>query len=111
VVRAILEVEPTRGDKAELLGRLRDRGVFLIDLKPDKPMDGTPLAGYVDDLVKRIKKLHPDKIVLIKASVYAAAYLELSKAGLPVVDERVPFPVRGAQPRFEKLFGRALNGP
>ena len=39
VVRGILSEEPTRENKAELLARLRDQGVFLIDLRTD-PVDG-----------------------------------------------------------------------
>jgi hypothetical protein len=33
VARSVLGEEPTRANKAELLERLRDRGIFLIDLK------------------------------------------------------------------------------
>ena len=46
VARSVLGEEPTRANKAELLERLRDRGIFLIDLKED-PVDGTGLAPYV----------------------------------------------------------------
>jgi hypothetical protein len=42
--------------------------------------------------------------VLIKATVYDAAFEPLAKAGLPVVDEPVPFPGSGQQRRFEKAF-------
>jgi hypothetical protein len=38
VARAILRTEPMRSNKAELLARLRERGVFLIDLKLE-PVD------------------------------------------------------------------------
>jgi hypothetical protein len=33
VAPSILKTDPTRDNKAELLGRLRDRGVFLIDFE------------------------------------------------------------------------------
>jgi hypothetical protein len=39
IVRSTLKTEPTRADKSELLGQLRDRSIFLIDLKLD-PVDG-----------------------------------------------------------------------
>jgi hypothetical protein len=69
VARSILKTEPTRTNKAELLARLRDKGVFLIDLKRD-PVDGKSPAMEVPDLLRRIRKLDPHKIIVIKASVY-----------------------------------------
>jgi hypothetical protein len=107
IAREITGVKPTRENKAELLGKLQDQGVFLIDLKPD-PADGTPLSSYVDDLVERCEELKPEKIILIKATVYDAVYDALASAGLPVVDERIPFPGSGQQRNFEKAFRRAL---
>ena len=108
VARSILHVEPTRANKAELLEQLKDRGVFLIDLKED-PVDGTPLTNHVPGLLERIRRLHPEMIILIKATVHDAAYRALVEAGLPVVPERVPFPGSGQQRRFEEAFGRALD--
>ena len=35
IARSILGVEPTRENKPQLLTRLRNRGVFLIDLRHD----------------------------------------------------------------------------
>jgi hypothetical protein len=40
--RSILKTEPTRTNKAELLARLRDKGVFLIDLATAPPRRPTP---------------------------------------------------------------------
>jgi hypothetical protein len=108
VARSILKTEPTRNNKAELLARLRDQGVFLIDLKRD-PVDGKSLAREVPDLLRRIRKLAPHKIVVIKASVYDLVQRPLTEADLPVVDERVPFPGSGQQRRFEVAFARALR--
>jgi hypothetical protein len=108
VARAITGQEPTRTSKAELLAQLRERGVFLIDLKQD-PIDGSPLATEVEGLIERIREIRPDSIILIKASVYDAAFDPLRRAGLPVVDERVPFPGSGQQRRFEEAFARALK--
>jgi hypothetical protein len=108
VARSILETEPTRANKAELLARLRDKGVFLIDLKRD-PVQGESLATAVPDLLRRIRKLNPQKIIVIKASVYDVVHRTLGQAGLPIVDERVPFPGSGQQRRFEVAFARALR--
>jgi hypothetical protein len=82
-----LGVEPARSNKAALLGQLRDRGLFLVDLKPD-PLDPRPLASFVPSLIARCVALAPQHVVLIKADVYDSAYLPLATAGLPVVDAR-----------------------
>lgn len=109
VARAILNTEPTRSNKASVLTELRDRGVFLIDLKPD-PVDGSPLAPYVPGLLARIAELAPERIILIKTDVFDAAYPALAAAGLPVSKMRIPFPSSGRQKEFAVAFGRALAG-
>jgi hypothetical protein len=73
IASEILRQEPSRENKAELLRLLRDAGVFLIDLRLD-PTDGSALAGHVPSLIRRVRRLQPHKIVLIKATVYDAAY-------------------------------------
>jgi hypothetical protein len=106
VAREILRREPSRENKADLLRRLRDAGVFLIDLRLD-PTDGSPLAGHVPSLLRRVRRLQPDKVILIKATVYDAAYGALRDADFPVVDVRVPFPGSGQQARFRDAFRTA----
>lgn len=108
VARGVLGVEPTRRNKAELLAKLKARGVFLIDLKTE-PVDGTPLADSVPELIERCRALAPRWIILVKATVYDAAHSPMKRAGLPVVDERIPFPGSGQQRRFEEAFSRALR--
>lgn len=110
VARAILpQTEPTRENKATLLAQLREREVFMIDLKPD-PVDGSALSSYVPVLLTRIAELAPERIILIKADVYDAAYPALAAAGMPVSGVRVPFPSFGQQKAFMAAFGRALAG-
>lgn len=110
VARAILpHAEPTRTNKASVLAQLRDRGVFLIDLKPD-PVDESDLSLYVPALLTRIEELEPERIILIKTDVYDAAYSALAVAGLPVSKVRVPFPSYGQREKFRVAFGRALAG-
>ncbi|MBE5513769.1 Uncharacterised protein [Mycobacteroides abscessus subsp. abscessus] len=110
VARAILpHTEPTRDNKASLLAQLRDRGVFLIDLKPD-PVDGSPLSPCVPALLARIAELAPERIILIKADVHDVAYPALAAASLPVSKVRIPFPSSGRQKEFAEAFGRALAG-
>jgi hypothetical protein len=108
VCKVVLGKAPDRAHKAAALQELKARGIFLIDLKPD-PVDGSDLRLYVPDLVKRCKGLKPRRIILIKATVYEAAYDALLSAGLPVVDERVYFPSSGRQAEFEVQFARALR--
>jgi hypothetical protein len=108
VARGVLGAEPTRANKAELLAQLKERGVFLVDLKPE-PVDGTPLADSVPGLIERCRALAPRAIVLVKATVYDAVYSPMKRAGLPVVDERIPFPGSGQQRRFQESLARALQ--
>ena len=108
VVRAILKVEPDRDKKARLLDRLRQRGVFLIDLKPD-PLDARPFAHFVPSLVKRCQQLRPDRIILVKANVFDEAFTALNSAGLPVAKVRVPFPGSGRQIEFAQKFVMAMR--
>jgi hypothetical protein len=106
VASEILRREPSRENKAEFLGLLRDAGVFLIDLKLD-PTDGSALASHVPSLIRRARRLEPHKIILIQATVYDAAYRPLRDAGFPVADVRVPFPGSGQQARFREAFRTA----
>jgi hypothetical protein len=107
VTKLVLGATADRGDKSAALARLRDEGVFLIDTKPD-PYDTRPLSDLAGELVDRCRVLAPDHIILIKTSVYDAAFTALRNAGLPVVDRRVPFPGSGQQRRFEAEFALAL---
>ncbi|OBK23801.1 hypothetical protein A5634_05040 [Mycobacterium asiaticum] len=108
VARSLLAVDPTRENKPELLAQLKQDGVFLIDLNPD-PIDGTPLNSYVPELVHRVQELSPERIVLIKATVYDAAYRTLAAAGLPVSSVRIPFPGSGQQTNFSQAFANAVR--
>jgi hypothetical protein len=108
VARSILNTEPDRSNKPFLLERLRHAGIFLIDLSP-QPVDGSSLAERVPDLIRRVRRLRPDRIILIKATVYDVAYVPLRDAGLPVLDMRVPFPGSGQQRRFVKAFKQAIG--
>lgn len=115
VARTLLpRTEPTRTNKAFLLAQLQEQGVFLIDLKPDPIVNSrvslSELRPHVPVLLDRVAELEPDRIILIKADVYDAAYPALAAAGLPVSRVRVPFPSSGRQKEFAVAFGRALAG-
>jgi hypothetical protein len=108
VVRTVLGEEPSRSAKPQQLGRLRDSGVFLIDLKVDPKVGDESLAGYVENLVSRAADLAPAHVITIKANVCNLCQEPLRATGLPVVDERVPFPGSGQQGRFVEAMDRAL---
>lgn len=108
-VRALLGEEPSRKKHAQL-AELKRKGVFLIDLKPD-PVSGPheDLSPYVPDLVARAQALRPSRVILIKANVFDLAFWPLRRAGLPVVQERIPFPGSGHQRRFRERMQAALQ--
>lgn len=108
IARGVLGIEPTRTNKAQLLAFLQARGVLLIDLCEDPVTRGMDLSACVEDLAGRASDLAPDHIILIKASVFDNAFEAMRAAGLPVVDERIPFPGSGQQRKFEEAFRRAL---
>jgi len=108
VVLVLFGEKPDRSEKSKWLAEFRDLGVFLVDLKLD-PVDGSDLGQYAPDLVSRCAALAPSKIVLIKVDVYDAALTALKRAGLPVVDARMPFPSSGQQKEFRRLFAAALG--
>lgn len=103
--------KPSRADKPAHLAALRDSGVYLIDLHEDAIAQpkASHLAPHVPGLIRRATRLNPKSIVLIKHSVHDAAYTALAAAGLPVIDERIPFPSSGQQKRFLESFARALE--
>lgn len=108
MAKGVLGQTPSREGKKAALGALRDRGVFLVDLKPD-PFDSRPLHRFVGNLVDRCRLIGPRAIVLIKADAYDAARSPPHAAGLPVVEIRIPFPGSGQQRKFESSFSRALE--
>ncbi len=103
--------KPDPDRKAECLRALQKAGVFLVDLH-EKDVEKPSLADLVphaSGLVKRCLALDPACVVLIKATVFDAAYAQLAEAGLPVVEERIPFPSSGQQKRFLEGFRRAID--
>ncbi|MDQ3676630.1 MAG: hypothetical protein M3401_07475, partial [Actinomycetota bacterium] len=50
------------------LVRLRNRGVFVIDLKPDPKLGDEPLDPYVPDLIARAVAHDPKHVFTIKAT-------------------------------------------
>jgi len=105
----ILNDAPTRKNKPDLLDALRDAGVFLIDLSLEPITKGEDLSPHVPSLVRRVRQLAPRCVILVKVTVYDVAFEALQSAGLPVVNERIPFPGSGQQVNFRSAFARALR--
>ena len=105
VCEVLLEQKPT-GEKEPYLKELKRRGVFYVELKPDASRVDEKLAGYVPPLLINLGILAPEHIVLVGPDVYEAAYKPLAKAGLPVVDVRVPEP--GHAVEFRQKMRQAL---
>jgi hypothetical protein len=100
-----------REQKPAQLAQLRDAGVFLIDLCEEAVSKPTParLRREAPGVVSRASALEPERVILIKASVFDAAFQPMKAAGLPVVDERIPFPGSGQQRKFLDAFRRAVS--
>jgi hypothetical protein len=68
--RLTLRLEPARESKAELLAKLREAGVFLIDLCLDPgQVRKAQLRRCLPDLLARASALAPDHVILLKAPV------------------------------------------
>jgi hypothetical protein len=109
VYEGLFHAKPNRDDKPAHLAALRDAGVFMIDLHEDNVSQPTraQLDRCIPGLVDRCRDLRPGSIALIKSIVHDAAFAPLRTAGLPVIDERIPFPASGQQKKFLESFRRA----
>lgn len=90
----------TKGDpKAPWLERLRDDGVFLIDLatrpvnaSDDRAREQARRDG-VDACIKRVTQLNPEGIIICHIPSYDLLAVPLRAAGLPLLHEKpIPFP-------------------
>lgn len=110
VARLMLGEEPTRRNKSELLGRLKELGVFLIDVCLDPIYDKRELKACLPSLLDRVAVHRPEHVILIKRTVWDVAYRLLRDAGYSVNEEVVPFPGSGQQLRFEWSMAEVLRG-
>ena len=94
--------KPTREGKAAHLAELRDAGLFMIDLHEENAEQPTAarLSPLVPGLIERCRTLKPRHVAFIKSIVHDVAFEPLKEAGLPVIDERLPFPASGQQRKF-----------
>lgn len=90
VCRVLFESDPPR-NAGPWLHELRRRGVCVMELRPDAPSDGRPLAPYVGPLLINAETLAPEHVVLIGGAVFDAVHAKM-QSSLPVVDVKVPWP-------------------
>lgn len=111
VYEGLTGLKPDRAAKADHLAHLRDLGVYLIDLHEENVSQPSlaVLRPRVPGLVERSRAIKPRHIALIKSTVYDASYDALKAAGLPVIDERLPFPASGQQVKFLQGFARVVE--
>lgn len=110
VWEGLMNDKPDRSRKAEHLATLRDVGVYVLDLHEETVSQPSlaALRPCVPGLLDRCRELKPGHIALIKSSVFDVAFEPLRAAGLPVIDERIPFPASGQQKKFLDSFRRAV---
>ncbi len=112
VCKGILGSVSAREKKASDLARLRDAGVFLIDVCEEPIADDAKTritSDQMQALPARCLELTPDAVILIKSNVYDLTYDVLTQAGLNVINVRMPFPGSGQQKKFEAEFANALK--
>jgi hypothetical protein len=105
-------------DKRPMLRRFRSIGFFLIDtcefpvdkLSPRRRRIFT-LQGALT-LPNRVEELDPDRILIVKKTVFKPAIQALRDAGLGhriLNTKPLPFPSHGNQRRFRKMVKRLLS--
>lgn len=97
--------------KIQLLNKLKENGIYLMDLSPfpaGKITPGSQKDTFMNYLEKLIKNRNMDKdtpIILIKKSVYECLYMELINKNYCVLNQGViPFPSCGQQTNFNEKF-------
>jgi hypothetical protein len=107
-IAAVLFEGPPDGDKTPRLKELRRRGVFVVELKPDATAGGGALSTCVGPFLLNLETLAPAHIVLIGSDVHGALHTAIAKAGLPLVDVRVPSASSEHEAEFRRTLRQAL---
>lgn len=119
VVRALYADPPLASGptaKRPWLARLKDDGVFLIDLAAE-PVNyhgaeerAAALRRNIETTVALASSLQPEGIVLVKRNVFELLSVPMRNASLPVIhDDFIPFPGSGQQRRFRERFALAIS--
>jgi len=98
--------------KDTILQILQQDGFYLLDLSelPLSLLD-TGLQSQLPSLVDKINSVVDDntQIILIKTNVYDIAFYYLKQKFKNIVDQRITFPGRGGQRKFQDEFKQALK--
>ena len=101
-----------RKRKREWLSKFQQEGYQLIDAVK-VPIDGSSqqragrIKEDVEKLISEIKRINPERIILIKVTVYKALAKKLVEEGFAVMNqEPLPFPSSGRQAEFHRKFDR-----
>jgi hypothetical protein len=99
-----------RKNKRAWLTRFQRSGFQLIDALKH-PVSGrerhrvSEIKNNADGMLQEIKAINPQKIVLIKKTVYDALFERLRTEGLPVANQgAIPFPSSGRQVEFHNAI-------
>ena len=109
------ETSRERLRKRKWLTKFKDDGYRLIDALKDPvgqytdPQRKKLILNVVDRVIEEIREISPNQIVLIKATVFDVLYDPLHTSGLPVVNERLPFPGSGRQREFAVRFRNLVS--
>ena len=110
------QLERGAGRKLLWLDKLRDWGVYLIDLASvpvnyHSPSErATALKGNIAATVSLATDLKPDGIILVKKNVFELLQKPILEAGLPLLHESfILFPGSGQQKRFREKFAAATE--
>ncbi len=105
-------------DKRRLLKQFQSMGCFLID-SSHSPVDklrslerNTRVLREIPRLLRKIEKLKPGRIVIVKKNVFMLVRPELEKRHLAtrVLNKKfLPFPSHGHQPEYRKRLRRLLD--
>lgn len=101
--------------KPAALRRLKDAGVWLIDLV-DEPINHLPpserlsrIKQAVSDLVERVHTIAPEGVIVCHTPTYTAVVGPLRAAGIRVLhDEPIPFPLGNHRQEFVARFKAAM---
>ena len=119
VVRALYDNPPLAsgpGQKVPWLQRLKDDGVFLIDLAPvpvnyHRPAERqATLTASITATVAEARALKPVGVICVKQNVFDMLHYPLTDTGVRLLhDVFVPFPGSGQQKRFRERFTAAVR--
>ena len=119
IIKGVFSEKYNKNDKKRCLGRLRDKGFFLIDAV-EYPIDNLPEGKERNDHVKKnihillekIKDLvnNDTKIILIKRNIFEILIKKLKAPEFNVINKKLlPFPSRGWQNKFSEELSELLK--